>query len=189
MNKALLIVDVQNDFCPGGSYPVPLGDEVVRPLNQMLTFARKEGWLLIASRDWHTRDLFEDEKKMHCIQHTKGAQYHKDLAIDSGVILINKGSHDVGPAHYSAFNGDDIRLHEVLKKQNIHTVYIGGLAFDYCVKSTALDAKEYGYTTIVLTDACRAVKNNPLDIRKVEILLTESGARLLTVAEVISGVH
>jgi nicotinamidase/pyrazinamidase len=156
-NKALLIVDVQNDFCPGGSYPVPKGSEVVKPLNSMITYAKAHGWRVYASRDWHPRSTLEKEGwTAHCIQHTKGAEYHPELNVDNSVTIISKGE-DLSESHYSAFNGDNISLSEELQKNNIQTLYIGGLAFDYCVKNSALDSVRNGLKTFVVLDACRGI--------------------------------
>lgn len=182
--KALIVVDTQNDFCPGGGYPVPEGDQVVQPLNAMLSYARKHGWLIVASKDWHKRELFEDESKIHCIQDTKGAEHHKDLDIRGDEVIITKGANDLGLKHYSAFNGDEISLDKALKENSIKEVYVGGLAFDYCVKNTALDSAKYGYETTVLTDATKAVKNSPEDIKKVEQELLQAGVGLSTVQKI-----
>ena len=127
--KALLIVDVQNDFSPAGGYPVPKGDEVVKPLNRMLSYARTNNWVIVASRDWHTKELFIGiESKTHCIQNTEGAKYHPDLGIKEDVLVISKGSSDLSDKHYSAFRGDEISLNKVLKEKGVDTIYIGGLA-------------------------------------------------------------
>jgi len=184
MKKAVLIVDVQNDFCPGGSYPVPHGDEVVKPLNKMINYAKKNGWLIAASRDWHpeyTKDM--DGWTPHCIQNTKGAQYHPDLKIDKDIPIINKGE-DLGDSHYSAFNGDIISLNELLRKNEVDEVYIGGLATDYCVKNTALDAAKLGYKTNVLWDASRGIYKRKTE-DKVKKELIKAGVILTSTTGVI----
>jgi len=180
MKTALIIVDTQNDFCPGGGYPVPDGDKIIQPLNKILAYARKNGWLIVASKDWHTRELFEDESKIHCIQNTEGAKHHKDLNIRGNEVIVTKGAHDLGLRHYSAFNGDEILLNDLFQEKGIEQVYIGGLAYDYCVKNTALDSTKYGYKTIVLTDATKAVKNNPAQIAEIESELKQAGVLLST---------
>lgn len=139
-NKALLIVDTQNDFCPDGSYPVPNGDEVVQPLNDALVFARANSWKIYASRDWHPESIFEGNmSKAHCLQGTKGAKYHPLLNIKDDVEIISKGK-NLSKDHYSAFNGDDKSLKEIMENDGITEVYIGGLTLEYCVKATAIDA-------------------------------------------------
>lgn len=159
-NKALLIVDVQNDFCPNGSYPVPNGDEIIKPLNQILKYARCNDWKLYASRDWHPVSLFKDKpEKAHCIKNTHGAEYHPELNIKEDVEIISKGK-DLSEAHYSAFNGNDISLKDLMKRNKIHEVYIGGLALEYCVRSTALDSIRYGFKTFIFRDATKYIKKD-----------------------------
>lgn len=156
-NKALLIVDTQNDFCPGGSYPVPNGDEIIKPLNFALDHARRNGWKLYASRDWHPASVFKDRpEKAHCVQNTNGAEYHPQLEIDKDVEIISKGE-DLSDAHYSAFNGDDKSLEDLMKQNEVSDVYIGGLALEYCVKATAIDSARNGFKTFVFTDAVRHI--------------------------------
>jgi nicotinamidase/pyrazinamidase len=162
-HKALLIVDTQIDFCPGGSYPVPKGDEVVKPLNDALAYARKNNWKLFASRDWHPLSVFnQDMSKAHCVQNTKGAEYHPLLNIQNDVEIISKGE-DLSDAHYSAFNGDDKSLADLLRSASITEVYIGGLALEYCVKATAIDSARLGFTTFVFMDATRHIKQEKAD--------------------------
>jgi nicotinamidase/pyrazinamidase len=92
MRKALLVVDVQNDFCPGGSYPVPNGNEVVGPLNEMIAYAKENDWFVAASRDWHPEETKNLEGwTPHCIKNTKGAKYHPKLKLEGSVPIINKG--------------------------------------------------------------------------------------------------
>ena len=157
--KALLIVDAQNDFFPGGSYPVPSGDEVIKPLNYALEFGRKHGWKLYASRDWHPKSGFKDMSKAHCVQETKGAKYHPLLEIRDDVEIISKGE-DLSKANYSAFNGDDKSLKEIMDKEKIEEIYIGGLALEYCVKATAIDSARFGFKTFVFEDAVRHINED-----------------------------
>ena len=185
MNNALIIIDTQNDFCPGGGYPVPEGDKIIQPLNKLLSHARKNNWLIIASKDWHKRELFEDENKIHCIQNTKGAEHHKYLDIKGDEIIITKGADDLGQKHYSAFNGDEVDLDKVLKENGIQNVYIGGLAYDYCVKNTAIDSTKKGYKTTIIKDATKAVKNNSTDIESLEKELKDNSISLIKLSEII----
>lgn len=155
--NALIIVDVQNDFCPGGSYPVPNGDEVIPPLNKMITFAKKNEWIIFASRDWHPISTLEKENWVaHCVKNSKGAEYHPSLKIDDSIIIVSKGE-DLSDKHYSAFNGDNISLNKELKIAGVSKVFIGGLALDYCVKNTALDSIKNGFETTVLLDASKGI--------------------------------
>ena len=185
-DTALIVVDTQNDFCPGGGYAVANGDEIIGPLNDMLAFARKNGWLVVTSKDWHTRDLFADESKVHCIQGTKGAELHKDLGVQGNEVVVTKGAKDLGSRHYSAFNGDEVSLDGVFKEKGIKKVFVGGLAFDYCVKNTAIDSVKLGYETTVLSDATKAVKSNHENITAVESELRSTGVLLQTTKDVTS---
>lgn len=184
MRKALIIVDVQNDFCPGGTYPVPNGDEVVEPLNKMIDYAKKNNWFIVTSRDWHP---VSTEKLTgwtpHCIQNTKGAEYHPDLKIDENILVINKGE-DLGESHYSAFNGDNISLESLLRDARVEEVYIGGLAADYCVKNTAVDSAKKGFKTYVLWDATRGIfKKKTEDEVKNELI--QNGVKLVKTKEIL----
>lgn len=160
--KALIIVDIQKDFCPGGTLPVPNGDEVVEPLNWMIDYAVKHDWLVIASRDWHPG--YHGAWPPHCLQNSKGAEFHPRLNLRNAVI-VSKGTQPNEDA-YSVFNGQTENgqsLLDLLKNRGIEEVFIGGLATDYCVKATAVDAAQLGFETYLLLDAYRAVNLNPDD--------------------------
>lgn len=198
MKKALLIVDVQNDFCPGGALPVTDGDKVVEPINKMIEYAHKNGWLVVASRDWHPRvtSHFKDyggRWPVHCVQNTKGAEFHPDLKYTD--IIISKGFLKDEDA-YSGFDGfltlrDETisreSMQEFLKRIFITEVYICGLATDYCVKATALDAIKHGFKTTVVLDACRAVNINPEDGDKAVEEMDKAGAFVALTQEVLDG--
>jgi nicotinamidase/pyrazinamidase len=162
--RALLMVDVQNDFCPGGSLAVPEGDRVVAPLNQMAREFLERGDLVIKSRDWHppTTKHFADYGgtwPSHCVQWTRGAEFHADLIDDPRIIVVSKGTGDEDS--YSAFDGTD--LAEILRQRGVEELWVGGLATDYCVKNSVLDALREGFRVHVLADAIRAVEVNPGD--------------------------
>lgn len=159
--NAFLVVDVQNDFCPGGLYPVPKGNEVVKLINKLIKYARKNKWLLFASRDWHPKSVFKNNQECtHCVQNTSGAEFHHDLNISNDFIVISKGE-DLSDKHYSGFNGDDKNLDELLRIKKVKKIFIAGLATDYCVKKTAIDSAFKGFETYVILDACRAVNKTP----------------------------
>ncbi len=187
--KSLLIVDVQKDFCPGGALPVPKGDEVVEPLNKMIEFAEKEKWLIIASRDWHPRITTHFKEygglwPAHCVKNTEGAKFHPLLKID-GTLIISKGMGRSEDA-YSAFDGktDDGKvLENILKEYGIEEIYIGGLATDYCVKATVIDALKNGFKTYLLLDACRAVNWSSDDEKKAIEEMKAAGAIITTTEE------
>jgi nicotinamidase/pyrazinamidase len=182
MSKALLIVDVQNDFCPDGSYPIPNGDQVVTPLNQAINFARNHHWKIFASRDWHLPELFRDKpSSTHCLQNTKGAQFHPNLKLTPDITIISKGAKNISNQHYSAFSGDQLDLEKLLHQQGIKEIYIGGLALDYCVKNTALDSVNKGFSTHILLDACKPT--NPKSGKNVIREMKQSGIHFLTTQE------
>lgn len=170
-NKALIIVDVQNDFCPGGALPVPNGNEVIAPLNKWLYKAElgKIGdRMIIVTRDWHPRQTshfaeFGGRWPVHCVQDTEGAKFHSDLNLWH-CFVVSKGMGNNEDA-YSGFDGTYCgqKLRDLLKERRVDTVYIGGLATDYCVKATALDAVRLGLKTYLIFDACRAVNIQPGD--------------------------
>lgn len=162
--RALLIIDVQNDFCPGGNLAVPKGDEVVPILNKYIKIFQKKGWPIIASRDWHPRNSrhfkeFGGLWPAHCIQRTKGARFHPNLKLSPTTIIISKGR-GLEEDAYSAFQGYDKygrSLKDVLDRLRIKELFIGGLATDYCVRATVLDALENNFKVKILSDAIRGV--------------------------------
>jgi len=156
---ALLIVDVQNDFCPGGALAVPEGDAVVPVLNRWIGEAEKIGVPVFASRDWHPANHVSFKERggpwpPHCVQGTMGAAFHPDLKLPRDTQIISKAT-DPDADSYSAFGGTN--LADLLRRAHIKNVWIGGLARDYCVRATALDAIREGFKVHVITDATRAV--------------------------------
>lgn len=162
--SALLVVDVQNDFCPGGSLAVREGDRVVAPLNEYARRFAAAGLPVFASRDFHperTRHFKEygGSWPPHCVQGTKGAEFHPDLELPPGTHLVSKGSRFDEDA-YSSFEGrgDDGRpLAEALRQLGVERLYVGGLATDYCVRASVLEALRKGFEAVVLVDAVRGV--------------------------------
>jgi len=157
---ALLIVDVQNDFLPGGALPVPEGDKVVPVLNEWIAAAREANIPVYASRDWHPFNhmSFEQEGGIwppHCVQDTPGAQFYPELDFSEGeFIVLNKGSHPDKEA-YSAFDGTE--LEERLKKNGIKRLWVGGLAQDYCVRETVIHAAQKGFEVHLILPATRPI--------------------------------
>ncbi|MDX6611992.1 MAG: nicotinamidase/pyrazinamidase [Blastocatellia bacterium] len=175
--RALIVVDVQNDFCPGGSLAVAHGDEVVAPLNKLIAEFLERGEPVFKSRDWHspqTRHFaaYGGTWPAHCVQDTKGAEFHSLLLDDMHIRIVSKGLGDTDC--YSAFDETDLDLQ--LKRLGIEEVWIGGLATDYCVKSTVLDALRKGYRVIALTDAMRAVDVKAGDGERAIKEMREAGA-------------
>lgn len=168
--RALVIVDVQNDFCPGGALPVPEGDKVVPVLNKYLEIFQKEDLPVYASRDWHPKKTrhfkaFGGLWPPHCVQGTKGAEFHLNLKLPSETIILTKGE-DPNEDSYSGFDAQakgKKPFAKSLKENGIEHIYVGGLATDYCVKATVLDALKQGFNVTVLADAIRGVDVKPGD--------------------------
>ncbi|MBC7323552.1 MAG: nicotinamidase [Acetomicrobium sp.] len=162
---ALIIVDLQVDFCPGGNLPVPEGDEIVPIANKLVEhFERQEGQIVF-SRDWHPDKHMSFKEcggpwPAHCVQNTRGAEFHHDLFIPPSAIVVSKATEPLKEA-YSAFDGT--RLSETLHEAGIERVFICGLATDVCVKSTALDAIKLGYDTYVIQDASRGITKESVE--------------------------
>lgn len=178
--EALIIIDVQNDFCPGGKLAVPGGDLVIEPINRLLTFFE----CVIQTQDWHPadhlsfasnhpgKDPFEiidmeyGEQVLwpdHCIQGTEGAEFHQDLETVKSSMIVRKGFRK-NIDSYSAFTENDQKtttgLHGFLNSLGITKVFLTGLATDFCVKWSALDAVKHGFDTYLITDAVRGIDLN-----------------------------
>jgi nicotinamidase/pyrazinamidase len=179
-NRALIVVDVQNDFCPGGSLAVPHGDEVIGPLNKLIEEFLSRGEPVFKTRDWHparTKHFaaYGGTWPVHCVQDTKGAEFHPDLIDDIHIRVISKGLGDEDS--YSGFDGTDLALQ--LRRLGVEEVWVGGLATDYCVKNTVLDALKEGFRVKALADAMRPVDVNPGDGARALDEMHSSGAQLL----------
>ena len=174
--RALLIVDVQNDFCPGGALPVSEGDKVVPVINRLMSLFD----VVVASKDWHPASSVHFLKwPPHCVQNTNGASFHPGLAEGKiqQVFLKGTGNKDDG---YSAYEATNLNLEQYLKGREVTELYVTGLATDYCVKASALDAVRKGFPTTVVTDAVAAVNVNPGDAEKALDEMSAAGVRLLS---------
>lgn len=184
---ALVLVDVQNDFCPGGSLAVPEGDRVVPVLNHYVARFAGAGAAVFASRDWHpakTRHFQADGGAWppHCVQGTPGAAFHPALTVPVETVVVSKGM-DPDQDAYSAFQAEDPAgrpFAAVLKERGVRRLYVGGLATDYCVRATVLDALRAGFEVLVLADAIRAVDVTPGDGERAIAEMREAGARFVT---------
>ena len=182
-HSALLMVDVQNDFCPGGALPVPDGHRVVASLNRYIDDAVARGMAIYASRDWHPSVTSHFKPyggiwPIHCVQGSEGARLHPDLRLPSGATVISKGE-QADSAGYSAFEGrtsDGTLLLPELRNRGITRLYVGGLATDYCVKHSVLDALEAGLKVTVLEDAVAGVDVEPGDSARALDEMREKGA-------------
>lgn len=178
--RALIVVDVQNDFCPGGALAVERGDEVVAPLNQLIEEFLSRGDVVVKSRDWHPAETrhfaaYGGTWPVHCVQQTRGAEFHPELLDDPRIRIISKGLGDEDC--YSAFDGTE--LGEMLRREGVEEVWVGGLATDYCVKNTVLDALRGGFRVKAVDDAMRAVNLQPGDDERAIEEMKEAGAEIV----------
>lgn len=198
-----IAVDTQNDFCPGGSLAVPNGNEVIDPLNNIVRTVKQLGGRAIFTRDWHPEQTSHFESwPVHCVTGTYGAQLHSDLLVNPSDIIINKG---VGRDEdgYSGFDGlstqgetiEDIIRDELTYGDRL-VVGIGGLATDYCVKATVLDALKLKATiaatqmdVFAVNDAIRAVNINPNDGKDAMRAMVDAGAIQVTEHQFTSGLE
>lgn len=179
--QALIVVDVQNDFCAGGTLAVPHGDEVVEPLNRQIDKFLERGAPVYKTRDWHIPTAkhfaaYGGTWPLHCVQNTKGAEFHPALRDDPRITVISKGLGDSDG--YSAF--DATELASQLREQGVEEVVVGGLATDYCVKHTVLDALQHGFKVKALEDAIRAVELQPGDGDRAIDEMRTAGAEIVS---------
>lgn len=179
--RALIVVDVQNDFCPGGTLAVAQGNEVVAPLNDLIDEFLENGEPVYASRDWHPPATKHFTKyggtwPIHCVQNTKGAEFHPQLRRDPRIEIVSKGLGDKDC--YSAF--DETDLESSLRAKGVEEVWVGGLATDYCVKNTVLDALKNGFEVKAIDNAMRAVDLTQGDGEKAIAEMKSAGAEIVT---------
>src|SRR5438132_4458946 len=158
-SAALIVVDVQNDFCPGGTLAVKAGDKIIPPLNALVEAFTASNLPVFFTRDWHPPDHCSFKGKggpwpSHCVRNSKGAEFHPDLHVPEKALVVSKATEPDKEA-YSGFQGTD--LSSTLKKMGVAELFIGGLATDYCVKNTVRDALREGFLVNVLTDCVRGV--------------------------------
>lgn len=178
--KALIVVDVQNDFCTGGALAVKNGEEVVPVINRIMPYFE----LVVASMDWHPEGSVHFEKwPVHCVRHTHGADFHPDLNTAFIEKIFLKGTRNVDDG-YSAFEATNLDLGEFLKSRGVIDVYVSGLATDYCVKETVLSALKAGFNVFVVLDAIRSVDVNPGDGTMALKEMIAQGARVVDSAEI-----
>ncbi len=168
--SALLVVDVQNDFCTNGALAVPGSETVVVAMNRHISHAVTRGWPVYASRDWHPQETshfkeFGGQWPVHCVQDSQGARFHPSLQLPDDVVIVTKGD-GTDEAGYSAFEGrtpDGRPLIDDLRRRRITHLYLGGLATDYCVRASALDGLTAGLRVTLLEDAIAGVDVTPGD--------------------------
>jgi nicotinamidase/pyrazinamidase len=178
--SALVLVDIQNDFCPGGSLAVSEGDRVVPVVNEL----QKHFDLVIATKDWHPagHSSFASLWPPHCVQETAGAEFVAGLDTSRVARVFLKGT-DTEIDSYSGFFDNEHRratgLGDYLKERGVTDVVVVGLATDYCVKYTALDAVMLGFKTTVVVDACRGVEVQEGDSARALEEMAAAGVRLM----------
>lgn len=175
---AVLVVDVQRDFCKGGALAVSDGDAVVPVCNKLLELAAAHRCPVLASRDWHPENHCSFREQggpwpPHCVAKTAGAEFHPGLALPVDAMIVDKGT-SLDKDAYSAFDGTPAAA--VLHDAAVTRLIVCGLATDYCVKFTVLDALKEGFKTVVVEDACRAVNVDPDDGRKALEEMAAAGA-------------
>jgi len=188
---ALVVVDLQNDFCPGGALGVRGGDAIVPVLNRYLGGFGTTGAPVFLTRDWHppvTRHFqaYGGVWPPHCVQGTPGAEFHPGLTPPAEAVIVSKGM-DPDQDAYSAFQAEDGAgrpFRSVLTGRGVRRLYVGGLATDYCVRATVLDAMRAGFEVVVLTDAIGAVDLESGDGARAIEEMREAGARMTTLMEV-----
>ena len=179
---ALIIVDVQRDFLPGGALPVPDGNKIIPFLNDYIKTFKKLGSTIFATRDWHPPNHLSFKTEggswpAHCIQDTEGAEFGKDLKLPSTIRIISKGMNP-DKESYSGFH--DTKLADILIEEGISKVFIGGIATEYCVKNTVLDALKLKFDTILLIDAIRGINENPNEVQDAIREMLSNGAKEAT---------
>ena len=188
-DAALILVDVQNDFCPGGALAVSEGDQIVPIINRLMP----KFSLVISTQDWHPANhiSFKDQGgpwPPHCVQGSRGSELHSALETGPIAHYFRKAS-SPEKDDYSEFAGKDDRgrtLDQVLKSKGVNKLYVVGLATDYCVLETVLDGLKLGYEVYPVTDAMRAVNVNPEDGENAFQKMAGSGAILVTSDEVLN---
>jgi nicotinamidase/pyrazinamidase len=173
----LIVVDVQNDFCPGGALPVPDGDAVLEPVNRLM----EEFEFVVATRDWHPPDHVSFRSQggpwpVHCVAETHGAQLHPKLHSSQIDAIVDKGRGREDPG-YSGFENTD--LERLLRDRGVEWVHVAGLALDYCVRATALDARRAGFPVVLHRGATRAIEAEPGDAERTLEELREAGVEVV----------
>ena len=184
-DAALVVVDVQNDFCPGGALGVAGADEIIPLINQYIDLFEERGAQIIASRDWHPPVTshfreFGGKWPSHCIQESSGAMFHEELRLPSSCLIFSKGT-DPECDDYSALdaqNVEGVSLSLFLKRKMVRHIYVCGLATDYCVLQTVLSGLKEGFRVTVLADAVRGVDLTPGDSELAQAEMKSAGASL-----------
>ena len=186
MNSALIVVDLQNDFCPGGTLAVPDATKIIPIINDLIP----QFEIVVYTRDWHPENhisfsadpKFTDQSwPVHCVENTHGADFHPELQFNLNAVVINKGT-ETNFESYSGFQGTNLAKN--LHKLTIRSIFITGLATDYCVKATALDAIHEGFTVYLIRDAIQGIDIPSGTVASALVEMTATGVKIITAAEV-----
>ena len=182
---ALIVTDIQNDFLPGGALPVPEGEMVIPVLNDYIKMSKEANAKIIVSRDWHPPNHMSFVNQggpwlPHCVQNSEGAKFSPQLKLPDAVFIISKAT-DPKKEAYSVFDGTG--LAEELKAHGIRRILIGGLAADYCVLNSVLDARKMGLETYVLVDGTKGLNVKPGDVDRAFEVMAHHGAKLVTLTD------
>ncbi len=179
--KALVVVDIQNDFCPGGALGVREGDQIIPTVNKYVELFLRNQLPVFVSRDWHPEDTKHFKPASgpwppHCVQNTKGAEFHPDFRVPAEAIILSKGTDPEldGYSVFEALDSNQKSFIELLKEMNINELYLSGIATDYCVRMTSLDAFQQDFKVNILTDAIKGV-NEQDSRRTIEEILAKHG--------------
>ncbi len=189
-NKALVVVDLQVDFCPGGALGVADGDKIIPTINKYVELFSKHQLPIFASRDWHPSETthfkaFGGPWPVHCVQNTPGAEFHPDFRLPESAIILSKGT-DPSRDGYSVFDAQDSDQKfflELLKERKIKELYVAGIATDYCVRTTVLDALKQGFKVNVLIDAIKGV--SPQDSERTLQEIVENKGKLIEFDQIV----
>jgi nicotinamidase/pyrazinamidase len=184
---ALIVVDVQRDFCPDGALPVKQGDQIIEPVNRLSSLFEKKGFPIFLTRDWHPANHCSFRSRggpwpPHCVKNTPGAEFHPSLHVPKGATVISKGMKKDVEA-YSGFQGTE--LAELLKDKGVEELYVVGLATDYCVKNTVSDGISNGFKVNVVSECVKGVNVKPTDSANAFRSMVAKGARETTSESVI----
>ena len=187
--KSLLVVDIQNDFCPGGALGVSEGDQIIPLVNNYVQLFLDKQLPVFISRDWHPKETKHFKESggpwpIHCVQNTKGGEFHPDFRVPEKAIILSKGTdpQSDGYSVFDAFDSNNTSFLEVLEQLDIDELYICGIATDYCVKFTVLDALKKGFKINVLVDAIKGVDKE--DSKRTIAEITAKNAKMKTFADV-----
>jgi len=186
--KALLVIDMQNDFCPGGALGVPEGDKIVSTINKYIKMFIKKKLTVFFTQDWHPAKTghfkdFGGKWPAHCIQNSKGAQLHPGLNLPKQGVFLYKGM-DPKKDAYSAFQAEDASgtsFPQLLMRMSIDTLYVAGLATDYCVRFSVNEALKQGFKVKILSDAIKGVNLKQTDSQEAIKEMIKAGAKKVSI--------